>query len=50
MKIYKLVNVTFSVKITSTKVVNNQRFNNMSTKLQRITKTLSLQAHGILRI
>ena len=40
MKIYKLVNVTFFVKITSTKVVNNQRFNNMSTKLQRITKNI----------
>ena len=26
--------------ITSTKVVNNQRFNNVSTKLQRITKNI----------
>ena len=32
--------VTFPVEITSTKVVNNQRFNNVSTKLQRITKNI----------
>ena len=32
--------VTFPVEITSTKVVNNQRFNNVSTKLPRITKNI----------
>ena len=32
--------VTFPIEITSTKVVNNQRFNNASTKLQRITKNI----------
>ena len=41
----RVTSVTFPVKITSTKVVNNQRFNKVSTKLQRIPKKHSVCKH-----